>query len=223
MPKKISKLPKWAIKQAGGINKKAWALARRGRGGRSTPRGRSSPSNAGSPRRRGIIAKINAFTRGVKLALPAIGSAMSQGLNQHSPRRILGRYTGYDLNKREFDLTGVKRAAGFYAGNVVEAKVMSAVRIPQMAGRKKILAVAAQYLPEISAAPHAIAGNFGEAVNQYGRASVGYQATDHQSWVENGTVRNEWLKNLGARIGLGLFSRFVGPMVNKYTPKGINF
>ena len=26
-----SKLPKWAIKQAGGINKKAWALARKGR------------------------------------------------------------------------------------------------------------------------------------------------------------------------------------------------
>ena len=26
-----NKLPKWAIKQAGGINKKAWRLARRGR------------------------------------------------------------------------------------------------------------------------------------------------------------------------------------------------
>ena len=30
---KRGKLPKWAIKQAGGINKKAWRLARRGRKG----------------------------------------------------------------------------------------------------------------------------------------------------------------------------------------------
>ena len=35
-----SKLPKWAIKQAGGINKKAWALARKGRGSRSSPKRR---------------------------------------------------------------------------------------------------------------------------------------------------------------------------------------
>jgi len=33
-----SKLPKWAIKQAGGINKKAWALARKGRGSRPSPK-----------------------------------------------------------------------------------------------------------------------------------------------------------------------------------------
>ena len=35
-----SKLPKWAIKQAGGINKKAWALARKGRGSRPSPKRR---------------------------------------------------------------------------------------------------------------------------------------------------------------------------------------
>lgn len=29
---KMAKLPKWAIRQAGGINKKAWRLARQGRG-----------------------------------------------------------------------------------------------------------------------------------------------------------------------------------------------
>ena len=42
-----SKLPKWAIKQAGGINKKAWALARKGRGSRSSPTRR----RASRPRR----------------------------------------------------------------------------------------------------------------------------------------------------------------------------
>jgi hypothetical protein len=36
------KLPKWAIKQAGGINKKAWALARRGKRTK-TPKRRANP------------------------------------------------------------------------------------------------------------------------------------------------------------------------------------
>ena len=34
-----NKLPKWAIKQAGGINKKAWRLARRGRKKSGTKKG----------------------------------------------------------------------------------------------------------------------------------------------------------------------------------------
>jgi len=42
------KLPKWAIKQAGGINKKAWRLARRGRGRTTTPKRRATRNN---PRR----------------------------------------------------------------------------------------------------------------------------------------------------------------------------
>jgi len=39
----MAKLPKWAIRQAGGINKKAWALARRGRGKRRAPARRRAP------------------------------------------------------------------------------------------------------------------------------------------------------------------------------------
>jgi len=39
---KRGKLPKWAIKQAGGINKKAWSLARRGRGRTTTPKRRAT-------------------------------------------------------------------------------------------------------------------------------------------------------------------------------------
>ena len=49
-----SKLPKWAIKQAGGINKKAWSLARKGRKGRSSPKRRraSRPRKVKSMARR---------------------------------------------------------------------------------------------------------------------------------------------------------------------------
>ena len=46
----VAKLPKWAIKQAGGINKKAWRLAKARR--RKTSTRRRTPSRARSPRRR---------------------------------------------------------------------------------------------------------------------------------------------------------------------------
>jgi len=45
------KLPKWAIKQAGGINKKAWRLARRGRGRTTTPKRRATRKTS-NPRRK---------------------------------------------------------------------------------------------------------------------------------------------------------------------------
>jgi len=51
----VAKLPKWAIKQAGGINKKAWRLAKsRRRKTSSKPRRRSSPrrrTKSHNPRR----------------------------------------------------------------------------------------------------------------------------------------------------------------------------
>jgi len=47
MARTVKKLPKWAIKQAGGINKKAWSLAKRGR--KTTKR--SSKPRRKSPRR----------------------------------------------------------------------------------------------------------------------------------------------------------------------------
>jgi len=47
------KLPKWAIKQAGGINKKAWRLARRGRRKATTsPRRRVARRRTSNPTRR---------------------------------------------------------------------------------------------------------------------------------------------------------------------------
>ena len=47
-----SKLPKWAIKQAGGINKKAWRLARRGR--KSSPKRRRDTRRRNPTKRRSM-------------------------------------------------------------------------------------------------------------------------------------------------------------------------
>ena len=49
-----AKLPKWAIKKAGGINKKAWRLARAGRKRSS----RRSPNRANNPKRRNMARKF---------------------------------------------------------------------------------------------------------------------------------------------------------------------
>jgi len=46
---KVSKLPKWAIKQAGGVNKKAWRLARRGRKASPINRVGAPSKHAGAP------------------------------------------------------------------------------------------------------------------------------------------------------------------------------
>jgi len=54
MARTVKKLPKWAIKQAGGINKKAWNLAKRGR--KTTKRSskpRRSTVRRGNPKPKG--------------------------------------------------------------------------------------------------------------------------------------------------------------------------
>jgi len=53
------KLPKWAIKQAGGINKKAWRLARRGRKRTKTPKRRATRRN--NPKKRTTMRRKKNF------------------------------------------------------------------------------------------------------------------------------------------------------------------
>ena len=76
-----SKLPKWAIKQAGGINKKAWRLARRGQRKRSkTPsRKRATRNNPRSTMRRKKTFSIPLVQTVAGLALLGIAS---QGITQ---------------------------------------------------------------------------------------------------------------------------------------------
>jgi len=75
-----SKLPKWAIKQAGGINKKAWRLARRGQRKRSKTPSRMRATN---PRRTTMRRKK---TFSVPLVQTVAGLALlgiaSQGITQ---------------------------------------------------------------------------------------------------------------------------------------------
>ena len=54
---KRGKLPKWAIKQAGGINKKAWRLARRGRKSSSRRRATGAVKRRRNPPKRRTMKK----------------------------------------------------------------------------------------------------------------------------------------------------------------------
>ena len=81
---KVSKLPKWAIKQAGGVNKKAWRLARRGRKASPKPRRRAvqtrrrTPSN---PKRR-TMARRKMKTPHPSITGMAAGFSLLDDLNQ---------------------------------------------------------------------------------------------------------------------------------------------
>ena len=76
-----AKLPKWAIKKAGGINKKAWRLARAGRK-RSSPSRRKTRA---SPKRRSTMRRK---TFNIPLVQSVAGLAMlgiaSKGVSQRS-------------------------------------------------------------------------------------------------------------------------------------------
>lgn len=171
----------------------------------------------------GIFGRLNALLRGVKIGLPALRS-FTAGLSMGDAAKDAGsRYTGFDFESMSFDQGKATATAGFYIGNVVERKVLGALRIPQMAGRKKLLAAVGQYLPEIQAAGDLQAGASLQGVGEaYGQRSIGYAMANHQSWLEDANTRGIFFQSLFARAAMGLASRFVGPMVNKYLPKGVN-
>ncbi len=220
-------LPKWIIKKYG-ISKQAWKVyksgkTQKGNRGKTAGRSKSRVSSNPGPRRKGIVAKLNWGLRALRFGLPALGSlANSGGFTPGTPRSIVLRYTAYDIDSKELNTDVLKRNVGFYAGNVVEAKVMSALKIPQMAGKKKLISVIANFLPEISAIPQLVAGDYKGAMATIGTTGIGYEPMGHQSFITDAGVRDTWLKALGSRAVLGLMSRFIGPMVNKYLPKGVN-
>lgn len=170
-----------------------------------------------------MFAKLNAVLRGIKIGLPAIRS-FTAGLSLGDAAKDAGtRYTGFDFDTMAFDQGKATVTAGFFVGNVVEQKVLGALRIPQMAGGKKLLAAVGQYLPEIQAAGElAQQADLKTTGQLYGVRSIGYDNLGHKSWLEDPGIRDQFLQTLTGRVVLGLASKFIGPMVNKHLPKGVN-
>ena len=81
---KVSKLPKWAIKQAGGVNKKAWRLARRGRKASPKPRRRAVQTRrrtSSNPKRR-TMARRKMKTPHPSITGMAAGFSLVDDLNK---------------------------------------------------------------------------------------------------------------------------------------------
>ena len=92
----MAKLPKWAIRQAGGINKKAWALARRGRGGkRTTNRTRTAPAKRRTVRRK-YNKKVVRHTRKSKLITKPFVDGLISGGGKVVLRNVVGANPIYE-------------------------------------------------------------------------------------------------------------------------------
>jgi len=93
---KVSKLPKWAIKQAGGVNKKAWRLARRGRRKATTsPRRRVARRRTSNPKRR-TMARRKMIVPHPSITGMAAGFSLLDDLNKGDVigQALAGNYKG---------------------------------------------------------------------------------------------------------------------------------
>jgi len=93
---KVSKLPKWAIKQAGGVNKKAWRLARRGRKGTTSPRRRVARRRTPSNPKRRTMARRKMIVPHPSITGMAAGFSLLDDLNQGDVigQALAGNYKG---------------------------------------------------------------------------------------------------------------------------------
>jgi len=88
---KVSKLPKWAIKAAGGVNKKAWRLARRGRKSSPKTRRRASVRRTSSNPRRRTMARRKMITPHPSITGMAAGFSLVDDLNRGNVvQQVLG-------------------------------------------------------------------------------------------------------------------------------------
>ena len=130
MARKKSKLPKWAIKQAGGINKKAWRLARRGRKKSGTKKGqvRKTARRAFTRRNKSFNIPLVKTVAGLALFSIAKGGQTSQtvlsdplGALQTSGANLVA---GKDLAVK---VAAASLAAQFLSSDVLRKKEIGAI------------------------------------------------------------------------------------------------
>ena len=232
----VKKLPKWAIKQAGGINKKAWALARRGKGRkmsrakpskrarrRRTPRSVGSSSHNSNNNKKGwgrtfrVGRTIDVFTG------PAQGSLGNHGLSPEAGKDALRRYSA-GLSEGAFDADSAKATAGGIGTGLLRDWFRSKLGIYRGLGRKKFLSGVMAANPEILATSEISPGENLIAWNhrrvQYDR---GYDTAFHLWNVQPGTEQGtRFLKSLGLDAVLKVTQKVAEIYINPMLPRGYN-
>ncbi len=237
MPK-VKKLPKWAIKQAGGINKKAWALARRGKGRKMS---RAKPRKAArrprrTPRAVGGASHNNnskpgwgkAFRTGRTVDVfsgPAQGALANHGLTREAGMEALRRYSG-GLSEGEFDADTAKNTAGGIGTGLVRDWFRSKLGIYRGLGQKKILSGVMAANPEILAATEVVPDSV-EALETWNNRRMmydrSYSPRDHQWSPRPDRPQGErFWKSLAFDGAMKVTQKVAEKYINPMLPPGYN-
>ncbi len=233
MPK-VKKLPKWAIKQAGGINKKAWALARRGKGRKMAKAKPSKRATRRTPRAvSGASHKNNSkpgwgrfFKMGRTVDIfsgPAQGSLGNHGLTAEAGKDALNRYSA-GMSEGEFDQDSLKATAGGIGTGLIRDWFRSKLGIYRGLGQKKILSGVMAANPEILATSEESPIENVERWNQlrqtYDRA---YDPRNHIWDIDpQKAIGSRFLKSLGLDAGLKITQKVAEKYINPMLPSGFN-
>ncbi len=237
MPK-VKKLPKWAIKQAGGINKKAWALARRGKGRkmsrakpskrapRRTPRavGGGSTHNNSKP---GWGSAVKVGRAADVFSGPGQGALTQHGLTREAGMEALRRYSA-NISEGDFDTDTAKGTYGGIGTGLLRNWIRSKLGIYRGVGQKKYLSIAMAANPEILASTEAspldpVAGgleNWNSARQQYDRA---YEPNAN-SWdlAPESPMGSRFWKSIALDAGLKIGQKAAEKWLNPMLPPGHN-
>ncbi len=241
MPK-VKKLPKWAIKQAGGINKKAWALARRGKTTgqrtRKGPRPRKTPRRRSTPRSVGGASHNNNNKRGwgslFKVGRtvdvfsgPAQGALRQHGLTKEAGMETLRRFSA-GLSEGGFDQETAKGTYGGIGTGMVRDWFRSKMGIYRGLGQKKILSGVMAANPELLATsevdPRDDIGRWNRHRTMFDRA---YDAESNE-WELSPTAGRfdqgtRFWKSVGLDVGLKVGQKAAEKWLNPLLPPGFNF
>lgn len=239
MPK-VKKLPKWAIKKAGGINKKAWALARRGKGRRMskakpaksprrTPRRATGASHGSSHNNNNKKGWGSWFKTGRTVDIftgPAQGSVSNHGFTQAGGMDALRRYSA-GLSEGSFDSGSLRGTAGGIGTGLFRDWIRSKMGVYRGLGQKKILSGIMAANPEILATAESLPQDGIELWNRnrviYDRS---YDPLEHR-WelsprVASGIGGRFW-QSVGLDVGLKVTQKVAERFINPMLPPGYNF
>ncbi len=237
MPK-VKKLPKWAIRQASGINKKAWALARRGKGRkmnrakpskratRRTPRAVGGASHKNSKPGWGRIFKmgrtVDIFTGPAQGSLALHGATREAGIN--AANRYVGGAGNVEINPGS-RMDTLRPTAGGIGTGLIRDWLRSKIGVYRGLGQKKILSGVMAANPEILASseqnPVEAIAEWNEIRMEYDRA---YDPSVHEwSLDPNTSWGTRFWKSIGFDAGLKITQKVAEKYINPMLPPGLNF
>ncbi len=238
MPK-VKKLPKWAIKQAGGINKKAWALARRGKGRKMAKAKPSKRAPRRTPRAVGGASHSNnkwGWGRWAKMGRtvdifsgPAQGAVARHGATREAGVVAANRYVGGDPNdtseiKVGTNIDTIKSTAGGIGTGLFRDWIRSKMGVYRGLGRKKILSGVMAANPEILASSEV---NPLDNVRFWNNTRVSFDrayAPDNGNWALSPDTfqGSRFWKSIGLDAGLKVTQKVAEIYLNPMLPPGWN-